>query len=126
MTERAAHVVDHVLPADVPVRQWVFSVPHRLRHGSRTTTGSAGTVLQVFVRALRSAYRRQGLAGGETGTVTSIQRFGGAVNSHLHFHTIVLDGVFRARAGRHCSVPREARHRARPEIGSCDRASVSC
>jgi Putative transposase len=26
--------------------------------------------------------------------VTSIQRFGGAVNTHLHFHTIVLDGVF--------------------------------
>jgi len=55
-------------------------------------------VLQVFVRALRGAYRRQGrrqgLGGGETGMVTSIQRFGGAVNAHLHFHTIVLDGLF--------------------------------
>ena len=26
--------------------------------------------------------------------VTSVQRFGGAVNVHLHFHTLVLDGVF--------------------------------
>jgi hypothetical protein len=26
--------------------------------------------------------------------VTSVQRFGGAVNLHLHFHTLVLDGVF--------------------------------
>jgi len=55
-------------------------------------------VLHVFVRALRSAYRRearrQGLSGGETGMVTSVQRFGGAVNVHLHFHTLVLDGVF--------------------------------
>jgi len=31
MTERAAHLVDGVLP-HVPVRQWVLSVPHRLRY----------------------------------------------------------------------------------------------
>ena len=49
------------------------------------------------MRALRSAYRRQarrrGLAGGETGMVTSVQRFGGVLNLHVHFHTLVLDGV---------------------------------
>jgi len=27
LPERAAHLVDHVLPPDVPVRQWVLSVP---------------------------------------------------------------------------------------------------
>ncbi len=31
MTERAAHLVDAVLPR-VPVRQWVLSLPHRLRY----------------------------------------------------------------------------------------------
>ena len=31
MAERAAHLVDHVLP-DVPVRQWVLSVPHAIRY----------------------------------------------------------------------------------------------
>jgi len=31
MTERAAHLVDHVFP-DVPVRQWVLSLPYRLRY----------------------------------------------------------------------------------------------
>src|SRR2546427_1856564 len=98
MAERAAHLVDHVLPADVPVRQWVFSVPHRLRYRLAYDHRLCRTVLHVFVRALRSAYRRQarrqGVAGGETGMVTSVQRFGGAVNVHLHFHTLVLDGVF--------------------------------
>ena len=97
MAERAAHLVDHVLPADVPVRQWVLSVPHRLRYRLAYDHRLCRTVLYVFVRALRSAYRRQarryGLAGGETGMVTSVQRFGGAVNVHLHFHTLVLDGV---------------------------------
>jgi hypothetical protein len=98
MTERASHLVDHVIHADVPVRQWVLSVPHRLRYRLSYNHRLCRTVLQVFVRALRSAYRRrsrrQGLAGGQTGMVTSVQRFGGAVNAHLHFHTLVLDGVF--------------------------------
>ena len=97
MAERAAHLVDHVLPADVPVRQWVLSVPHRLRYRLAYDHRLCRTVLHVFVRALRSAYRRQarrqGLTGGETGMVTSVQRFGGAVNVHLHFHTLVLDGL---------------------------------
>jgi len=98
MAERAAHLVDHVLPADVPIRQWVLSVPHRLRYRLAYDHRLCRTVLHVFVRALRSAYRRaarrRGLTGGETGMVTSVQRFGGAVNVHLHFHTLVLDGVF--------------------------------
>ncbi|MCW5890263.1 MAG: transposase [bacterium] len=38
------------------------------------------------------------MSGGETGTVTSIQRFGGALNLHVHFHTLVLDGVFVRQA----------------------------
>jgi len=31
MTERTAHLVDAVLPR-VPVRQWVLTVPYRLRY----------------------------------------------------------------------------------------------
>ena len=31
MAERAAHLLDHVFP-DVPVRQWVLSLPYRLRY----------------------------------------------------------------------------------------------
>lgn len=31
MTERAAHLVEQVFPA-VAVRQWVLSLPHRLRY----------------------------------------------------------------------------------------------
>jgi len=93
MTERAMHLVDHV-----SVRQWVLSVPHRLCYRLAYDHRLCRTVLSVFVRALRSGYRRrarsQGLSGGETGMVTSVQRFGGALNAHIHFHTLVLDGVF--------------------------------
>jgi hypothetical protein len=34
MTERAAHLVDEVLPR-VQVRQWVLTVPYRLHYRSR-------------------------------------------------------------------------------------------
>jgi len=58
MAERAAHLVDHVFPPDVPVRQWVLSVPHRLRYRLAYDHRLCRSVLGVFVRALRSAYRR--------------------------------------------------------------------
>jgi Putative transposase len=35
-------------------------------------------------------------ADGETGMVTGLQRFGGALNLHVHMHTLVLDGVYVA------------------------------
>lgn len=54
------------------------------------------------MRVLRAHYRRQarraGVVGGETGMVTGLQRFGGAVNLHVHAHTLVLDGVFAPAA----------------------------
>ncbi|MBM2849512.1 MAG: hypothetical protein HW418_2454 [Anaerolineales bacterium] len=41
MTERAAHLVDDVLPP-VPVRQWVLTLPYRLRYLLAWTTVSPG------------------------------------------------------------------------------------
>jgi transposase-like zinc-binding protein len=41
MTERAAHLVDTVLPR-VPLRQWVLTVPYRLRYRMAFATGSGG------------------------------------------------------------------------------------
>ena len=34
--------------------------------------------------------------------VTALQRAGGALNANLHFHTLVLDGVFDVLACPHC------------------------
>jgi hypothetical protein len=38
MTERAPHLVDYVLP-DVPVRQWVLTLPSRVRYAVARTAG---------------------------------------------------------------------------------------
>jgi len=97
MAERAAHLVDHVLPA-VPIRQWVLSLPFQLRYVLAWNHRLCRRVLGVHVRALRGFYRRrarrQGVVNGETGAVTAIQRFGSGLNLNVHMHTLTLDGVF--------------------------------
>jgi hypothetical protein len=48
MAERAAHLVDHVFP-EVPVRQWVLTLPHRVRYQALRRRGHpAGDLWDVF------------------------------------------------------------------------------
>jgi hypothetical protein len=97
MAERAAHLVDDVLPA-VPVRQWVVSLPHRLRYLLAWDHALCRAVTGVFVRAvlgfLRRRARQAGAHGGRSGAVAIIQRFGAALNLNVHVHALVLDGVY--------------------------------
>jgi len=97
MTERAAHLIDHALPR-APVRQWVLSLPFELRYRLAWDHRLCRAVLAVYTRALQGFYRKRARAsrhrGGRTGTVTVIQRFGGALNLNVHFHTLAVDGVF--------------------------------
>jgi hypothetical protein len=97
MAEQAAHLVDHVLP-HVPVRQWVLTLPHRLRYLLAYNHALCRAVLGVAVRAVLAFYRRRagrtGVRDGRSGAVTVIQRFGGGLQLNVHFHTLVLDGVF--------------------------------
>lgn len=97
MTELAAHLVERVISV-VPTRQWVLSLPHRLRYRLAYSHELCCAVLRVFAHALLSHYRARakkfGVRDGHSGTVTFIQRFGGALNLNVHFHTVVLDGVF--------------------------------
>ncbi len=46
MAETAAHLVDHVFP-QVPVRQWVFSLPKRLRYFVHRDVELVGRVLHI-------------------------------------------------------------------------------
>src|SRR6266446_5179198 len=97
MTEQAANLVDEVLPR-VPVRQWVLTVPHRLRYLLAWNHKLCRALLAVYVRAILGLYRRRarrrGVRGAQGGAVTVIQRFGGGLNLNVHFHTLVLEGVF--------------------------------
>jgi len=97
MAELAAHLVDAVLP-HVPVRQWVLTLPYRLRYLLAYNHGLCRAVLAVHVRAVLGFYRRRarrrGVRDGRGGAVTVIQRFGGGLRLNVHFHSLLLDGVF--------------------------------
>ena len=98
MADTAAHLVDRVLP-EVPVRQWVLSLPYPVRFMLAYDRHLCTRVLGTFVRALLAWHRVRarewlGFTEAETGTVTVIQRFGSSVNLNVHFHLLALDGVY--------------------------------
>jgi hypothetical protein len=98
MADTAAHLVDRVLP-DVPVRQWVLSLPWQLRYRLAYDAPLVQQVLGIFVRAVFASLRRRarshwGIARSQGGAVTFVQRFGDALNLNVHFHSLVLDGVY--------------------------------
>ena len=60
-------------------------------------------VLNVLIRALfgelrRRAERLLNLRSTQCGAVTFVQRFGDALNANVHFHSMVIDGVYAADA----------------------------
>src|SRR5262245_5455801 len=58
MTESAARLVDEVLPR-VPVRQWVLSLPYRLRYLLAWDHALARAVVAVYVRVLLGFHRHR-------------------------------------------------------------------
>jgi len=95
--DTAAHLVDDLLPA-VPYRQWVLSFPFQLRFTLARNPELFGKLVRLFLGIVfawqRHRGRRLGLADGQTGAVTFLQRFGGALNLNPHAHCVVPDGLF--------------------------------
>ena len=96
MVESAALLIDNILP-QLPMRQWVLSVPFQLRFLFASQPQVMGKVLGIVYRAIETHLIRQ--AGqtrhtARTGAVTLIQRFGSALNLNIHFHMLFLDGVY--------------------------------
>jgi hypothetical protein len=103
MADTAAWLVDRVLP-EVPVRQWVFTVPFPLRFRMAYDAPFTSEMLRILVRAVFASLRRRAQKYGkmpraECGAVTFVQRFGDALNLNVHFHTLVLDGVYEVGHG---------------------------
>lgn len=96
MAETAAHLVDHVFP-HVPVRQFVLSVPKRLRPYLHHRPKTATAVLHILLRALLATLKEASPTAPATasmGTVSFLHRFGSSLNPHFHFHLAAVDGLF--------------------------------
>ena len=97
MAEGAARLVDEVMP-QVPVRQWVLTLPFPLRYRLAWDSETLSAVLEVFQRKVSACYRRlaraRQLKAPQTGAYTVVQRFASSLAHNIHFHSLVLDGVF--------------------------------
>ena len=98
MADTAAHLVDRVLP-EVPVRQWVLTVPVALRYRMAFDAGLTAEVATAFVRTVFSSLRRRArerrkIRYPHAGAVIFVQRFGDSLNLNVHFHVLAIDGVF--------------------------------
>ncbi|MGB8294628.1 MAG: transposase zinc-binding domain-containing protein, partial [Polyangia bacterium] len=98
MADTAAFCVDHLVPR-VPTRQYVLSLPYALRFKMAYSADATSVVLGAFISAINSDLRRRArkrkLRGRmQTGSLTVVQRFGSSLNLNVHFHAIVMDGVY--------------------------------
>ena len=97
MVDTAAWLVDRVIP-EVPVRQWVLSLPYRVRHVCAYDAGACAAVRRILVRAVSGYYerraRRLGKSRPRAFAVAFVQRFDSALRVNLHYHVLWTDGVF--------------------------------
>ena len=129
MAQTAAHLADHVIPP-VPMRQWVISVPKRLRGILADRPQAVTTLSRIFLEEIErllcdaAGVRRDGGVAGQArprlGAVSFQHRFGSSLNQHVHLHACVTDGVFE-RAGEGGGV---TFHAVRP-LSAADLATVT-
>lgn len=97
MVETAAHQVDHVFPK-VPVRQWVLSLPKRLRYFLYHNPKITNKVLRIFLDKIRKQLVQHFKTDAENpikiAGVIFIHRFGSSLNAHVHFHCVIIEGIF--------------------------------
>ncbi|AZP12282.1 IS91 family transposase [Undibacterium parvum] len=105
MVETAAHLSDHIFPK-LPVRQWVLSLPKRLRYFLQNDPKALNTALRIFLRVILASLQAHCPSAValdrkrvQLAACAFIHRFGSSLNRHVHFHICVVDGVFEAVDG---------------------------
>jgi hypothetical protein len=102
---------DEVL-APVPHRQWVFTIPKRLRIYFRYDRSLLGLLCRAAWETVREVYAME--VDGECGTpamVGAVQTFGDLIHWHSHIHAIVAEGVF-TETGHFVHISETWKHRA--------------
>jgi hypothetical protein len=99
MANTAANLADRILPI-VPYRQWILSLPRRVRFLLARDSDLLSQTLGVFLAKLFAWQRRRarahGIADPHAGAITFVQRFGSLLNLNCHAHAVLPDGVFAA------------------------------
>ncbi len=79
------------------MRQWVLSVPKRLRWYLEREPTAVTAVRHPFLRVVEAHLRERSPGASpraRLGAVSFVHRFGASLHRHLHCHGGILDGVF--------------------------------
>jgi hypothetical protein len=103
MAQTAEHLVDSVLPS-VPGRQWVISVPKRLRGFLADRPPAVAALTRIFFGEIERLLcraadptrdgNRRIADRPRLGVVSFLHCFGSALNHNVHLHMCATDGVF--------------------------------
>jgi len=101
MSATAARWVDHVI-GDIPIRQWVLTLPHPLRYLLAYDPSLCTAVLRAFICSVfgwlrRTAKTELGLRSvndAHPAALTVVQRVSSHLGLNPHFHTLASDGVY--------------------------------
>jgi hypothetical protein len=107
----AYRLKDEVL-AEVPHRQWVFTIPKRLRVYFRFDRKLLGKLCRAAYDTVCDVFRLE--IDGDCGVpamVGAVQKFGDLIHWHSHIHAIVAEGVFTEN-GHFVHIPCIWKHRA--------------
>jgi hypothetical protein len=86
-------------------RQWVFTVPRRLRVYFRYDRSLLGKLCRAAYGTVCDVYGLDHDAGnGVPAMVSAVQTFGDMMNFNPHVHSLVAEGVF-LHTGEYVSVP---------------------
>jgi len=99
MNELSTHLMDHVVP-DVPLRQFVLTLPFALRFLVARDKRLLAAVRTVFLRAVSGFIRKKArdVCASKilhTAGFCVVQRFGSALQLAPHFHAVLFDGAYR-------------------------------
>jgi hypothetical protein len=96
MDETAANLVDHLLPR-APYRQWVLTVPWRIRLplacDKRLLSATLSALLRTVFAFQRRRARRAGVDKPLCAAVSFVHRFNSLLRLSPHFHSFLPDGV---------------------------------
>jgi hypothetical protein len=90
MAQTAANLMESVLP-EAPLRQWVLTVPHAIRHRLAYDGKLLGKVTRAFLGAVLAFYKRR---CGASGCIAVVQRTSSDLKLNPHVHAVFLDGGY--------------------------------
>ena len=96
MTETSTHLLDHIIP-NVPIRQYVLSLPYPLRYWMASNKTLCGKVHKILASTVEDFYCDKKDKNTRSGSIAFIQRFGGALNLNIHLHMLQIEGCYHKK-----------------------------